>query len=98
MNLIKRYFDLNDQQEERFSRLFDLYVDWNSRINLVSRKDFEHFYERHVLHSLAIAKLDLLIDSKVILDLGTGGGFRVYHWLFFIRAKDSFYVTLFERK
>ncbi len=75
MELIKNYFDLNPQQEQLFSQLFDLYADWNNQINLVSRKDFEHFYERHVLHSLSIAKLNLLKDSNIILDLGTGGGF-----------------------
>ena len=52
-----------------------LYGQWNERINVISRKDFEHFYERHVLHSLSIAKLISFTPQSEILDFGTGGGF-----------------------
>ena len=56
--LIKRYFpEISPKQEEQFERLGALYADWNSRINVISRKDMEHLYTRHILHSLAIAKV-----------------------------------------
>lgn len=60
---------------ERFAALMSLYEDWNSKINVISRKDFEHFYERHVLHSLAIAKFYAFEPGMRIMDVGTGGGF-----------------------
>lgn len=76
MQLIKEYFpDLTPLQEEQFSKLMPIYADWNSKINVISRKDFEFFYERHVLHSLAIAKVIEFKNGTEILDLGTGGGF-----------------------
>ncbi|MBI3136888.1 MAG: 16S rRNA (guanine(527)-N(7))-methyltransferase RsmG [Bacteroidetes bacterium] len=74
--LIIRYFpNLTAQQKDQFNALFDLYKFWNDQINVVSRKDFEFFYERHVLHSLAIAKVIQFTDKSDILDVGTGGGF-----------------------
>lgn len=76
MNIISKYFpNLTSQQKESFDKLEQLYADWNSKINLISRKDFEHFYERHVLHSLAIARVIQFSDKSSILDVGTGGGF-----------------------
>lgn len=76
METINRYFkELSSEQRRQFEALMPIYSEWNSKINLISRKDFEHFYQKHVLHSLAIAKV---IDFKAgtdILDLGTGGGF-----------------------
>lgn len=63
------------KQHEQFTLLGELYASWNSRINLVSRKDLENLYERHVLYSLAIAKLFRFPDGSRILDAGTGGGF-----------------------
>ena len=75
-DLIFRYFpDLTARQQEQFNALFDLYKFWNDQINVVSRKDFEFFYERHVLHSLAIAKVIRFTPGTSILDVGTGGGF-----------------------
>lgn len=76
MNIIEKYFkSLSDQQKEQMSALFDLYFDWNSKINVISRKDIDNLYIHHVLHSLAIAKyIDLKPQSKV-MDVGTGGGF-----------------------
>jgi len=59
----------------RFSRLESLYRDWNSKINVISRKDIDHLFERHVLHSLSIAKIFRFADHSRILDIGTGGGF-----------------------
>lgn len=76
MDIIKKYFtDLTDQQLERFGRLGALYEEWNSKINVISRKDIEQLYERHILHSLAIAKIIQFKPGTTILDVGTGGGF-----------------------
>lgn len=75
MDIILKYFpNLTDEQKKQFKMLYDLYVDWNSKINVISRKDIEHLYEHHVLHSLAIAKLITFRDSTQIMDVGTGGG------------------------
>jgi len=74
--LIKKYFpELTKQQAEQFDSLLPYYTEWNEKINLISRKDMEHFYERHVLHSLAIAKFIQFKDQTHMLDIGTGGGF-----------------------
>lgn len=76
MDLIRQYFpDLSSKQYQQFEALESLYADWNAQINVISRKDTAHFYERHVLHSLAIAKLCRFNPAAEILDLGTGGGF-----------------------
>ncbi len=79
MEQILKYFpDLDDLQRERFAALQSLYDDWNSKINVISRKDMECFYEHHVLHSLAIAATcgnALSPAGQMILDVGTGGGF-----------------------
>lgn len=74
--LIGRYFpDLTDRQREQFAALYDLYAVWNAKINVVSRKDFEQLYLRHVLHSLAIARVCTFDAGARILDVGCGGGF-----------------------
>ncbi len=74
--LIRKYFpDLSTQQQKQFNLLGFLYRDWNSKINLISRKDIDHLYERHVLHSLGIAKVISFKPGTRILDAGTGGGF-----------------------
>lgn len=76
MNIITKYFDgLSDQQLEQFARLGTLYEEWNAKINVISRKDIEQLYERHVLHSMAIAKVISFPAGSSILDVGTGGGF-----------------------
>lgn len=76
VELIARYFpDLSDEQRSRFAALGELYAHWNERVNLISRKDFEHLYERHVLHSLGIAKVVQFPKGARIVDVGTGGGF-----------------------
>jgi len=76
MDIIKKYFaDLSDQQLNNFDRLGSLYEEWNSKINVISRKDIEQLYERHVLHSLAIAKIIKFKPGTTVLDVGTGGGF-----------------------
>lgn len=76
LDLILRYFpDLTDTQRDQFERMGPAYVHWNGQINVVSRKDAENMYERHILHSLAIAKLFRFQPGSQILDIGTGGGF-----------------------
>jgi 16S rRNA (guanine527-N7)-methyltransferase len=76
MEIITKYFtDLSDQQLDRFGRLGSLYEEWNSKINVISRKDIEQLYERHILHSLAIAKIIQFKPETTVLDVGTGGGF-----------------------
>lgn len=74
--VIERYFqNLSDNQKRQFDELGLLYPDWNSKINVISRKDIENLYVNHVLHSLAIAKFTDFKDGSAILDVGTGGGF-----------------------
>ncbi len=76
MDIILNYFpDLTEKQKEQFAALYDLYADWNSKINVISRKDIENLYERHVLHSLGIAKAYSFRAGTTFLDIGTGGGF-----------------------
>lgn len=76
MEEILRYFpELTERQREQFAALFPLYLDWNAKINVISRKDMENFYTHHVLHSLAIAKVMPFKAMTDILDVGTGGGF-----------------------
>lgn len=76
MELIQQYFpDLNKLQIEQFQQLGDLYAEWNAQINVISRKDIENLYEKHILHSLAIAKVLSFKPGTSIIDLGTGGGF-----------------------
>ena len=69
------FADLNNVQIEQFSKLKKIYGDWNNKINVISRKDIENIYERHVLHSLVIAKFIKFNKGTTVLDLGTGGGF-----------------------
>lgn len=76
MELILKYFpNLTEEQKKQFAALYDLYLDWNSKINVISRKDIENLYEHHVLHSLGIAKVISFKPGTKIMDLGTGGGF-----------------------
>jgi len=76
MEILTKYFtDLTDQQTDQLGRLGSLYEEWNTKINVISRKDIEQLYERHVLHSLAIAKVIRFKPGTTVLDVGTGGGF-----------------------
>ena len=76
MNFIYDYFsNFNSQQKQQLESLFGLYKNWNSRINVISRKDMDYFYLHHVLHSLSIAKFLTFKPGSSVLDLGTGGGF-----------------------
>lgn len=75
--IIDKYFgsELTERQKEMFGNLYGLYAEWNAKINVISRKDFDSLYLKHVLHSLAIAKVCRFESGARILDVGTGGGF-----------------------
>ena len=76
MDIILKYFpNLSEVQQQQFAALYDLYTDWNSKINVISRKDITDLYEHHVLHSLGIAKVMQFRPETTVMDLGTGGGF-----------------------
>ena len=76
MDVILKYFPWIDAvQRERFAAMYELYLYWNSRINVISRKDIDALYERHVLHSLAICRAGAIGGGQSVLDVGTGGGF-----------------------
>lgn len=76
IKIITKYFpDLTELQINRFTELFDLYKEWNEKINVISRKDIDNLYLHHILHSLSIAKIVQFKSGTKILDVGTGGGF-----------------------
>lgn len=76
MEIIERYFNnLSDKQRQQFALLREQYTDWNSKINVISRKDIDNLYIHHILHSLAIAKIIQFKAGTTVMDLGTGGGF-----------------------
>ena len=76
MELIKKYFpELSEKQLDQFSKLEEVYKEWNAQINVVSRKDIDELYLRHVLHSLGIVKVQKFKPGSSVLDVGTGGGF-----------------------
>jgi 16S rRNA (guanine527-N7)-methyltransferase len=75
MEIIRKYFSFTIEQEKRFIALKDIYSSWNAQINVISRKDIDMLYERHVLHSLGIAKVIQFKKNTSVLDVGTGGGF-----------------------
>lgn len=75
-SIIENYFpNISERQREQFKALYDLYIDWNSKINVISRKDIENLYPHHVLHSLGIALMIKFKPGSEVMDLGTGGGF-----------------------
>ena len=73
--LVKYFPDLNSFQTEQFRRFAELFIEWNTMVNMISRKDIEHLFERHILHSLGIAKVIQFKKGSKVLDIGTGGGF-----------------------
>lgn len=76
MDEILKYFpNLTETQKNQYNALYELYLDWNSKINVISRKDIDNLYERHILHSLGIAEFIKFKPNSAILDVGTGGGF-----------------------
>tara|TARA_Y100001968_G_C19362685_1_gene720681 strand:+ start:788 stop:1411 length:624 start_codon:yes stop_codon:yes gene_type:complete len=74
-NIVYKYFNVSDSQRGKIDIMMDVYRFWNEKVNLISRKDFHYFYERHVLHSMAICKLFDFNHKSQIMDIGTGGGF-----------------------
>lgn len=99
MDLILKYFpDLTEEQKRQFAALYDLYLDWNSKINVISRKDIENLYEHHVLHSLGIAKVIRFRPGTQIMDLGTGGGFPGIPLAILSPKYTSIWWTASERK
>ena len=76
MELILKYFpNITEHQKTQFEALYGLYTEWNSKINVISRKDIENLYLHHVLHSLSIAKILPFTNGSSVIDVGTGGGF-----------------------
>ena len=76
MQIIEKYFpNLNENQKSQFATLDELYKDWNSKINVISRKDIDNLYTHHIMHSLGIAKIIQFTPESAIMDVGTGGGF-----------------------
>ena len=76
VSLILKYFpEITDEQKQQFEKLEQLYTEWNEKINVISRKDMDGLYEKHILHSLGIAKVMPFVDGTKVLDVGTGGGF-----------------------
>ena len=76
VSLILKYFpEITDEQKQQFEKLEQLYTEWNEKINVISRKDMNGLYEKHILHSLGIAKVMPFADGTKVLDVGTGGGF-----------------------
>ena len=73
--LIKYFPNLTDMQKQQYEALPSLYAEWNEKINVISRKDIDNLYERHVVHSLGIVKVMPFVDGAAVLDVGTGGGF-----------------------
>jgi len=92
VEIIPRYFPgLSDSQNKQFSGLKEIYQNWNSRINIISRKDFDNFHIHHVLHSLAIAKFIRFVKGTKILDAGTGADFPEYLLLSCFRIRNFFF-------
>ena len=89
-SILTSYFpDLTDRQKEQYAALYDLYTDWNAKINVISRKDIENLYPHHVLHSLGITDMLRFKPGSSVMDLGTGGGFPASPWRSYSRRPIS---------
>ncbi len=96
--ILKQFPDLTPIQIEQFSKLAELYKDWNSKINVISRKDIDELYTRHVLHSLAIAKIQQFHKGASILDVGTGGGFPGIPLAILFPDTDFYLIDVIAKK
>lgn len=99
MDIIKKYFpDLTEQQTEQFAQLQDLYREWNEKINVISRKDIDQLYERHILHSLGIACVMPFSPGSKVMDVGCGGGFPGIPLAILFPETDFFLVDSIGKK